>query len=605
MRKKVFSFSVMAGISFLMFGTFTLTSCGNAQTLSPANVRLNVNTLSLKVGENSQLKAQVSPKNYKDYELRWFSDNKNVAVVNEYGTVFGVGEGTATVTAAIGGGFADCTVTVSGTGGGGETQPYVILTPSYKKIKEGSSFDIEAAVYPADTTVVFSVASGANFVSVTPNGNKATVFASAPGVATINAQGSNGKLASCSVEIIADSGDGDYDRGVEKNLGYSGEYVVGATPGQEEFVRRMVADFNSYTGSSVSATVITWSEDKAADLIGTDPTTGPHIYPYASDQTLRLNQRNALARLGRIDTDWIIDKMGETALDYATLSGANVTVGYPFSSDNGYVMFYDKSKVSSPEDIDTLDELVEVADQYGYEVNYPISGGFYAAGALMTYTKGKSLYKITVDRTGSFTSSGSFNGTAGLAAARTMANIYARSTIVDAMEIPGDFNQVLATIADCSNVAKIKESLGDNFGVAPLPYVSETDHTRLGVFLGYKFYGINPQRASDDTQKEVSIALARYLTSEYCQAKRFQEFSIKPTVINQDILDLCANEPHIAALNEQVKCQATIPLTAVDSGFWDATMAASKAIKTAVSKGDVSDEALVAILADLDTQCKK
>ena len=605
MRKHL-NFSLMLSTGVLLLSTLSLASCGEA-AFSSAQVRVSQVSLELKVGESKQLTVSVSPKNAISAELRWFSSNENVAYVNDSGVVFGVGEGTATITAAIGGGFASCKVTVQGEGGGGEDEPYVYLSPSTKKIKEGTSFELVANVYPASTTVTFTVTSGADRISVTPNGNSASVLGVKEGVATINATGSNGKIASCSVEVTKDGGDDALDHGVEKNLGYSGAFTIGATPGQENFIRGLVDEFNAYTGSSISATVLTWSEDKAADLIGTDPTVGPHIYPYASDQTLRLNQRNALSRLDMPEIEWIEEKMGETALDYATLAGANVTVGYPFTGDNGYVMFYDKSAVNASQ-ISNLDDILDKANELDREFAYPLTDGFYAAGALMSYTQGKSLYKITVTNTGSFTARGSFNGDQGYKAAQTMSKLFSRvgDGFFDGKEIPSATTGVLATIADCSNVQQYKEAMGANYGVAPLPYISETDQTRLGVFLGYKFYGLNPQRiGSDANVKAASTALARFICSDYAQAKRYQQFSVKPTVINEDVLELCKNEPHIAALNEQIASVGTIPLTAVDSGFWDATMTAAKSIKTAAASGDSSEATLKGILADLDTQCRK
>ena len=157
MRKRSFSFSVLAGMSLLLFGVCGVTACSNEAEFQPARVTLSKSKLDMAVGDTAHLRASVSPKSYRSAEMRWFTSNENVAYVNDDGYVFAVGEGNSTVTVAVGGGYASCAVTVSGESGGGETNPYLVLTPASRNVRATESFELSARVYPADTTVTFTV----------------------------------------------------------------------------------------------------------------------------------------------------------------------------------------------------------------------------------------------------------------------------------------------------------------------------------------------------------------------------------------------------------------------------------------------------------------
>ena len=70
------------------------------------------NPLELKVGESEMLTAKVEPEDATDTRVNWSSDKTNVAIVNN-GRVTAVAEGTATITATVGGVKATCTVNVT------------------------------------------------------------------------------------------------------------------------------------------------------------------------------------------------------------------------------------------------------------------------------------------------------------------------------------------------------------------------------------------------------------------------------------------------------------------------------------------------------------
>ena len=589
MKRKVFNFSLLAGIGLLAFGVVGLSGCSSSASsqFSAASVSLNKSSLQMAVGEREKLNVTVS-KGYGS-EVRWFTSNENVVYVSD-GYVFAVGEGVATVTAAIGGGYADCVVTVSGEGGADPTTGNVLsINPTSKTIKLNETFTITYSGKAEDGSQVTASFDTSNATVATVD---ATGLVTGVGVgsATISVVGSNGLSKNCSVTVKDPSqgGGSDYDIAVDTNLGYSGELTVGSPLIQREFMTSLLREFNELTGSSVKFTVTTFEEDNGTSGYG-DAKSMPAVFPYASDQTLTLYQFNALSTVGRTDAGWIKEKMGDGAYNAAKLSSL---VGYPFSSDNGVVMFYNKS-VCQENEIDTLDKLFALADSKDMEVNMPIGNGFYAAGALMTYANGSSLYSLTPTTT-SYTVTSNFNSDAGLKGAKVVRRIANEASLRNATSAP--VNDVLATIVDASKVQDFKKSLGANYGVAPLPYVE--DGVRLGSFLGYKFYGVN--NTLNSTDKTTAAAVAKFLCSEYVQVKRFDEYNVRPTL--SSLADYAKGEAHIDALTQQEAAHATIPLTAISSELWSASATAEGAIK--VLGASAADSEYRSILDTLDKACQ-
>ena len=128
--------------------------------------------------------------------------------------------------------------------------------------------------------------------------------------------------------------------------------------------------------------------------------------------------------------------------------------------------------------------------------------------------------------------------------------------------------------------------------VLEYPYVEEG--VRMGSYLGYKFYGVNA--TLDSATKNIAHDVAKFLVSSYSQTKRYEEFQNKPTMTA--LQSICANEPHIAALNTQIADNATVLLTAAGSELWSAAASALQAINTIGFAP--TDANYTTVLADLD-----
>ena len=603
MRKKFSHFSLMASIGVFAFAAVGIASCSNG-LISSATVKLSDDEIEIEVGESYELTATLS-KGY-DSELLWSSSNENFVIVRS-GFVFGVGVGNATVTAYYGGGHAECKVTVKdseGGGGGGQTKvDYLSISPTSKKCNVGDSFVIDYSVYPEDTTVSFS-SKNEEVASVTQEGR---VTAIASGTVNIVVTGSNNKVATCALTVASESDPTIRDIGVEeKDFNISGVSLrVGAPKNQVAKMKEWLSDFNTLTKSTISFTV---SEFEEGDGVSNLPTaqSAPDIFPYASDQTLSFFQLGALATISKSDSKWIENNMGKDALNAAKLSNV---VGYPFTSDNGSVLFYDKTLISDPAQLETLDALYARADELGeidedtgkpigYTVDIGYGNTFLGAGYLQSYAGGESLYKLTPTNT-SYKSTSNFNSEAGLKGARLLYNIINRNASRNSARTPGAKNEVLATVIDVSKVAALKAEMGDKYATAPLPYIDANKTVRLGSYLGYKFYGIN--NTLDKSSQAAASCVARFLCSEYVQAKRYDEFRARPTLTS--LQDYASGESHIASLVEQSKNNGTIQLNACGLELWSEVGTAITSIKA--FKAEPSDAELTKILEVLDAALTK
>lgn len=566
----------MASCALSFFTAIPLTGC-DAKDFSFASVKLDFSELEMSVGDSKQLRVSVT-KGFND-TVRWFSSNENVILIKD-GYAFAVGVGTAKVTAAFAGGYADAKITVVEGEGGGATVDRLSISPKTKTISAGQTFKITYSIYPTDATVTF--ASGNTAVATVDASGLVTGVAD--GSTNITVTGSNGKVGVCAVTVSAEGGGGGSAEGrdiaVDRNLNYSGIALrVGAPKNQVAWMNSILGEFNSFTGSSIAFTV---SEFEEGDGVSNLPTaeSAPDIFPYASDQTLSFYQLGALSNVSRSDGTWIKDNMGQDAYNAAKLQSV---VGIPFTSDNGCVMFYDKTQVSDPSQIDTIDKLFALADQKGLEVNIPYGNGFYCAPILQTYAGGNSLYTLTpTDR--SYNATSSFATPEGLQGAKLLKRLIDEPSIRNVATVPGK-NDVLATIVDVSKVASFKNEMGDKYATAPLPYVDNEKTTRLGSYLGYKFYGVNNTLSA--ANKTVAFNVAKFLASEYVQAKRFDQYKAKPTIL--DLQDYAMSESHIQSLTAQAANHGTILLTACGLELWSETATATQSIKALTASATDAD----------------
>ena len=186
---------VLTAMILLICGCCSAASA--AKKVAVKNVKLNKIKCSVNVGASVKLTATISPSNATDKKITWSSSDTKVAKVNKKGVVEGVSPGTAIITAKAGNGkAASCKVNVKeikvkSLSFASSSIDLIGKTQLSVSIKPTSATNRKITWSSSDTKVAKVDSKGV----VTPTGY---------GTATITARSSNGKKASCKVNVKKD-----------------------------------------------------------------------------------------------------------------------------------------------------------------------------------------------------------------------------------------------------------------------------------------------------------------------------------------------------------------------------------------------------------------
>ncbi len=163
-------------------------------TINVSNVTLDKQNVALTIGEESNIKATISPSNATEKTITWSSSDNSVVSVDNNGHIKALKNGTAVIKATSGNGVsAICNVTV------GIPVEKLTLSKTSTTLKVGASEKLYVAFSPTDATnrkVTWS-SSDASVVAV----EKGVITAKGVGTAIIGVTSTNGKTASCTVTV--------------------------------------------------------------------------------------------------------------------------------------------------------------------------------------------------------------------------------------------------------------------------------------------------------------------------------------------------------------------------------------------------------------------
>lgn len=159
------------------------------------SIELNKTELNLLIGDATQLTATIYPSNTSDTEIVWSSDNIEIAKVSSTGEIFGVSEGTTTITAKCGEVSAFCRVTVHPI-----PATEIVLNNEKLELELGRTEQLKAEIFPENTTHKDIVWTSTNTSVATVNG-EGLIKAVGIGNAQITAACGN-VSATCDIEIF-------------------------------------------------------------------------------------------------------------------------------------------------------------------------------------------------------------------------------------------------------------------------------------------------------------------------------------------------------------------------------------------------------------------
>lgn len=333
---------------------------------------------------------------------------------------------------------------------------------------------------------------------------------------------------------------------------------------QQTLAEEMIEEFKkTYTDKNYTITYNVVSEADASGQITTDVSAGADVYAFANDQLLVLLRAGALAQVGGSYLTDIQENNSASSVEAATFD--DKVYAYPYSDDNGYFLYYDKSKVDSPE---TLEGILEDCAASNSKFIFDLDNSWYEAAFFFGTGAG---YNVEYNSDGSVSSvacdfddpvKGVTAGKAMIALANNSAFLNGDDNSISAALTDGTFG---AAVSGTWNAQTIQDKLGENYAACKLP-TFEVDGTtyQMGSFAGCKLYGVNP--TSDylaDAHK-----LAAFLSGEAMQQKRFDSMQIGPSNVNVAASEGVQANIALAALAQQAEYATT--QRAVPGGFWTA-----------------------------------
>jgi arabinogalactan oligomer/maltooligosaccharide transport system substrate-binding protein len=379
--------------------------------------------------------------------------------------------------------------------------------------------------------------------------------------------------------------------GCEKDETIEIKLWVSTTAGVDALFMEQVEAFKAaHPEYNFNITIETVGEGDAATEVLKDVATAPDMYCFAQDQISRLVVGGALAPLGTQAAATVKAENDIGSVGAATVGG-NI-YAYPFTSDNGYYLYYDSSVVSD-EDAKTLEGIIEACRKAGKKFGYNLTNAWIMAGFFFAQPVGggdalcHSNWTYSEDGKSAIGIDDNFNSDNGLVAMKAMHALANSGVWVDSAD---NFAGTGAIVTGIWNANAAEGEYGDNMKATKLPTFTVDGETyQMGSFSGYKLLGCKPQ--TDEKKAEICNALALWLTSEEAQLERYYEFqwgpSNKAAQGNQDV----QGNALLAALLEQNVY--AVPQGVIHADWW--TEAA--ALGTLCAEADKTDADLRAALA--------
>ena len=312
------------------------------------------------------------------------------------------------------------------------------------------------------------------------------------------------------------------------------------------------------------------SEGDAGTTVPQDPEAAADVYMFANDQLTNLINAGALSELGGSTLDEIKDHNTDKVISYVTYEDG--VYGVPFTT-NTWFMYYDKS-VFSEDDVKNLDTMLEKG-----VVAYPLSTAWYLAAPYLA--NGCTMFgEDGMDNDAGI----DFSGDKAVEVTNYLVDLVANPNFkndADGVGIAGladgSVNAIFSGSWDYNNV---KEALGDNMGIAPVPTITiNGEEKQLLSFAGVKAIGVNAYSKNP----EQAVALAAFLGSTQAQQDHFDLRMVVPTDTTIDATDNALVKAQNDTINQTSFIQ---PFVANMSNFWGP----AETFGTAIVNGKVTHE---------------
>ncbi len=369
--------------------------------------------------------------------------------------------------------------------------------------------------------------------------------------------------------------------------GFDGTIKVWVPDATVEFTKTKIEEFKAAHPeyANMTVTVDPVGEGDAANNMVTDVEAGADIFAFAQDQLARLVAAGALIDVAPENAE--IVKVENDAGAVAAAILGDVMYAYPMTSDNGYFLYYDKSVVTDPTDLDKILADCEAAGKnFYFEINsgWYQTAFFFGAGCTLTYDTDSEGQYVAMNC--------DYASENGVKALKSMIKLAQSPAFVNGSSASNATN--LGAIVDGAwDAANVQSILGENYAATKLPTV---DGYQLGGFGGFKLLGVKPQ--TDDAKLAACDALALYLTSGDVQLARYEAVGFGPSNLTAQQSDAVQADVALSALAAQLNF--CVPQGQYPGDYWN--LATGLADDVMAHKYDeYTDEQLLEVLINFQT----
>ena len=364
--------------------------------------------------------------------------------------------------------------------------------------------------------------------------------------------------------------------------GYSGQVKIWVSEATVDFTKEQVEAFKAanpdYAGMEVIVEPV--GEGDAANNMITDVESGADIFVFAQDQMARLVSAGALEVVE--ENNAAVVEAENDAGSVAAVKMGDTMYAYPMTSDNGYFLYYDKSVVTDPTDLDAIIADCEKAGKnFYFEINsgwYQVSF-FFGAGCTLTYDTNDAgeFVACNVD----------YASENGIKALKTMIKLSKSSAFKNGSSL-SSANNVGAIVDGTWDSASAKDMFGDNYAAAKLPVA---DGYQLGGFGGFKMMGVKPQ--TDEAKLGACDALAAYLSSGDVQLARYKAVGWGPSNLTAQQDEAVKADVALSALGQQLAF--AVPQGQYPNDYWNLATALGDDV-LGKKLDEATDEELMTVL---------
>ena len=369
--------------------------------------------------------------------------------------------------------------------------------------------------------------------------------------------------------------------------GYEGEVKVWVAEATVDFTKAQVEAFKAAHPeyAKMTVTVQPVGEGDAASNMLTDVEAGADLYVFAQDQLARLVAAGALEVVYEENVP-VIEAENDAGSVSAVKLG-DTMYAYPMTSDNGYFLYYDKSVVTDPTN---MEAILADCEKAGKNVYFEINSGwyqtafFFGAGCNLTYDTDNAgnIVKMNCD----------YASDKGVKALKSMIKLAQSPIHVNGSSASNATN--LGAIVDGTwDAVAVQGILGDNYAAVKLPTI---DGYQLGGFGGFKMLGVKPQ--TDEKKLAACDALALFLSSGEVQTARFEAVGWGPSNLTAQQSEAVKKDVALSALAAQLA--NTVPQGQYPGEYW--TLATALGDDILADKLDNhTDEQLLEVLTTFQT----